>query len=370
MAEQPRVAIAHDYLTQRGGAERVVLALVKALPEATLYTTLYEPESTYPEFEDVNIVCSPLNRSRFLRRHHRAGLPLYAWASNRLQIDADVTVASTSGWAHSFEITGRRIVYCHTPARFLYLSDEYLGRPAWQTLPGLALSALKPALIQRDRGAAEKADHYFANSRVVAERIKQCYSIDAELLPAPISINPHASSSPVRDLLDWQQAGYFLVVSRLLPYKNVDKAIAAVGRTGDRLVVVGTGPEYARLSQQLSPHVRLIAGLSDAQLRWVYRHATALIAPSYEDYGLTPLEAAAFGKPTVALRAGGYLDTVISDQTGVFFEKPEPGNIADALMKLKSSRLKTTVISQHAERFTEEHFIQRLRECVAGVTSR
>ena len=130
MTGRPTVAIAHDYLTQRGGAERVVLALHRAFPDATIHTTLYDPDGTYPEFRDARIVTSPINRIGPLRREHRAALPLLPYAVSRLRIDADVVVASSSGWAHGVPTTGRKIVYCHAPARWLYQADAYLGDEA------------------------------------------------------------------------------------------------------------------------------------------------------------------------------------------------------------------------------------------------
>lgn len=124
---RPRVAIAHDYLTQRGGAERVVLSMLEASPDATVHTTLYDPEGTFPEFRDVDIRVSPLNRVGPLRRHHRAALPFLPFASSALRIDADLVIASSSGWAHEFPTTGHTLVYCHAPARWLYQSERYLG---------------------------------------------------------------------------------------------------------------------------------------------------------------------------------------------------------------------------------------------------
>ena len=148
----PTVAIAHDYLTQRGGAERVVLTMLEAFPDATLYTTLYDPESTYPEFRDARIVTSALDRFGPLRRHHRAALPLLAAASSRLRVDADVTVVSSSGWAHGFDISGRRLVYCHNPARWLYQADDYLGGSSSRARTGrLALALGAPPLRRWDR---------------------------------------------------------------------------------------------------------------------------------------------------------------------------------------------------------------------------
>lgn len=356
---RPRVAIAHDYLTQRGGAERVVLSLLKAFPDARIHTTLYDPDGTYPEFRDADVVTSPLNRVGALRRDHRLALPLLAPASSRLRIDADVTVASSSGWAHGFAAAGRLLVYAHAPARWLYRSEEYLGGSLGTSPTGLALAALRPPLRRWDRAAARRADAYLCNSRVVQERIRAAYGIDAAVVPPPFGVDTGGEDDPVPGLEDWAD-GYALVVSRLLPYKNVDRVIAALGGR-HRLVVVGSGPERDRLAQLAPEGVRLVQDLSDAQMRWVYRHATMLVAASHEDFGLTPLEAGAFGRPVVALRGGGYLDTVVEGRTGLFFDEPTSAAIAAAVRAADAHPWDPATITAHVETFGEERFIARIR---------
>src|SRR5204863_10027435 len=176
-------AIAHDYLTQRGGAERVVLSLVHAFPHARVYTSLYDPAGTFPEFSDVDVRTSPLNLLRPLRRRHRLALPLLAPAFSRLRIDADVVVCSSSGWAHGARVEGRKIVYCHTPARWLYQPERYLrGRAVG--FRGVA-AVLRPQLVRWDKAAAASADLYLANSSAVAARIADIYGLEAEVLPPP-----------------------------------------------------------------------------------------------------------------------------------------------------------------------------------------
>lgn len=364
---RPVVAIAHDYLTQRGGAERVVLAMLEAFPDATIHTTLYDPEGTYPEFRDARIVTSTLDRVAFLRRHHRAALPLLAPAASRLRIDADVTVVSSSGWAHGFDIRGRSLVYCHNPARWLYQAEEYLGdEGARARATRLLLRAVTPPLRRWDRRAAVRADRYLANSTVVRNRIGTAYGIDAEVVPPPHGMDESAPQEAVPELADWAD-GFHLVVSRLLPYKNVDQVISAFAAMPERLVVVGRGPEERRLRSRLGPQIRLLSGLSDAQMRWVYGRCTRLLAPSVEDFGLTPLEAATFGKPTVALRAGGYLDTIVEGRTGVFFDRSEAGQIRAALARADQVTWSGTDLRSHAAAYTNGPFVTRLRDEVAAL---
>lgn len=363
------VALAHDYLTQRGGAERVVLTLLKAFPEAPLHTVLYDRGGTYPEFRDANVITHPINRISQFRRDHRLALPALARASSGMAIDADVTIASSSGWAHGFVATGHKIVYCHNPARWLYQTDEYLGGSAWRHPLGPPLLAMRPSLRRWDARQAATVDVYLANSRVVQRRIAETYGRTAELLPPPHGMDPTAPQEPIEELADLDP-GYALVVSRLLPYKNVDVVIDAVRRTGRPLVVVGDGPEAARLRAQLPSHVRLLSGISDAQLRWAYAHAGVLVAASHEDFGLTPLEAAAFGVPTVALRSGGYLDTIVEGRTGLFFEHPRPAEVAEALEAADTHPWDRQCLLDRADEFGESHFIDRIRRIAYDVSTR
>lgn len=362
------VAIAHDYLTQRGGAERVVLAMLRAFPDATVYTTLYDPEGTYPEFKGVPIVTSPLNRWGLARRNHRLALPLLPLAARGLRPQEDVVLVSSSGWAHGFRARGVRLVYCYSPARWLYQTSTYLGGSPWASLPGWLLLALRPLLTNWDRRQARKATRYLAISRVVQERILQTYGMPSDVLPAPHSTDITEAQEVVAEVEPWTDVGFHLLVSRLLPYKNVGAATAAFAALPDqRLVVVGRGPERESLIATAPSNVLLLQDLSDAQLRWLYSRCTALIAPSIEDYGLTPLEAGAYGKPTLALRGGGYLDTVEEGRTGLFFDDPTPESIQRAVMANIGRNWDGTEIQKHVEQFGEGPFIRALHAAVAEV---
>ncbi|MGN7248249.1 glycosyltransferase family 4 protein [Janibacter anophelis] len=358
--ERPRVAIAHDYLTQRGGAERVVLEMARAFPGATIHTTLYDPEGTFPEFRDLDIRVSPLNRVGLLRRNHRAALPFLPFASSRLRIDADLVIASSSGWAHGFPTTGRKLVYCHAPARWLYQSDLYLGGDPRRSPTGLALLALRTPLRAWDRRAARTGERYLANSHVVAERIRDAYGIDAQVLPPPFAVDTSGPREAVPEAADWTD-GYHLVVSRLLPYKNVDVVIRAFADLPERLLVIGAGPLLDELRATAPDNVRIATRLSDAQMRWAYEHATALVAASHEDFGLTPLEAGAFGKPTLALHAGGYLDTIADGVNGAFFDVPTVEAIREVVVRNRGAQWDAETIRAHVDAFSPRRFAECVR---------
>jgi glycosyltransferase involved in cell wall biosynthesis len=361
------IAIAHDYLTQRGGAERVVLALSRIWPEAPIYTTLYEPSTTYPEFAGLDVRVSPLNRVGALRRHHRAALPLLPGAVRSLRIDADVVVASSSGWAHGVPTSGRKIVYCYSPARWLYQGDRYLGEtPSPLRRAALALAA--EPLRRWDRRAAATADRYLAISAAVRDRIAAAYHRTSEVVPAPHGMDPSGPQEAVIDPGTGREPepGYLLCLSRLLPYKHVDAIVDAVrGRPDLRLVVVGAGPEEARLRATAPAHVLLVKDLRDAQLRRLYARSALLVAASHEDFGLTPLEAAAFGRPSVVLRWGGFLDTVREDVTGVFVDLPRGEDLRTGIDRALRMRWDAALIRAHSARFAEPVFADRIRRAVA-----
>jgi len=364
----PRVVIAHDYLTQRGGAEKVVLSMSRAFPDAPIYTLLYDPAGTYPEFADRDVRVSPLNRIGFFRRHHRAALPILPAVASSMFVDADVVVTSSSGWAHGFRTNGAKLVHCHTPAHWLYTPDMYLKDEGDRLKRGL-LTMAGPSLKAWDRRAARTVDRYLAVSTMIRGRIKDAYGIDADVLPSPVAMGTDVEVEPVPAVAEWaaDDQPFYLCVSRLLPYKNVDKVVRAFnGPAGSdrRLVVVGRGPEAGHIDSIRTPNVALLSDLTDAQMAWLYRSCTALIAASYEDYGLTPIEAAVWGKPAVVLRWGGFLDTVIDGVTGTFFDEPQADSIAAALDRFATQSFDPQVIREHADQFTEQRYAERLYAAV------
>ena len=364
----PRVVIAHDYLTQRGGAEKVVLSMSRAFPDAPIHTLLYDPDGTYPEFADRDIRVSTLNRIPLFRKHHRLALPILPAVASSVFIDADVVLTSSSGWAHGFGTNGVKLVHCHTPAHWLYTPDMYL-KDQGDMSKRMLLKVASAPLKAWDRRAALSCDRYLAVSTMVKERISDAYGIEADVLPSPVAMNTDVAVEPIPELAAWAGAEqpFFLCVSRLLPYKNVDKVVRAFSGpdgSGRRLVVVGRGPEARHIEQIRTPNVVLLSDLTDAQMAWLYQSCQALIAASYEDYGLTPIEAAVWGKPAVVLRWGGFLDTVVDGVTGTFFDEPEAASIAAALDRFSTQSFDSQIIRRHADQFTEQRYAERLYEAV------
>lgn len=359
----PRVAVVHDYLTQRGGAERVVMAILDAFPGAPLFTSLYDPESTYPELGTADVRVGPLGRFGVLRRRHRLALPLLAPAFAATRVSADVVVCSSSGWAHGVRVDGHKLVYCHAVARWLYHTERYTSGGPSGVVQRAALRALGPPLRAWDRRAALSAARYVVNSTATRTDVAHVYGIDAEVLAPPVSAFT-VEPSPVLGL----DAGFFLCVSRLLPYKHVDAVATAFSQLPEhRLVVVGEGPERRRVRAAAGANVTMLDAVDDAQLRWLYESCRGLVAASYEDFGLTPVEAATHGRPTAALRAGGFVDTLVEDLTGCFFDEPTPGAVAAAVRTLAGREWDAEAIRTHAAGYAPERFAGRLHELVDGL---
>ncbi len=362
-AAHPRVVIAHDYLTQRGGAERVVLAMLDAFPGARVVTTMYDADRTFPEFRGHHVETLWPNRLRVLREDPRRALPVLARAVSGHHVDADVVLVSSSGWAHGFRTEAPKIVYCHTPPRWLHCREDYsLGLP----VPArLALGALAPRLRRWDRQAAHTATRYLANSTMVRDRIHAAYGIRADVLHPPAGLDPDGPQEPVPGL----EPGFLLNICRSRGYKNtqvVCKTVAEMPHA--RLVVVGGLPESGRTWPANLVGLR---DLTDGQLRWLYAHAAGLIGVSFEDFGLTPVEGYSFGVPSVLLAAGGYLDSSVEGLTTVFVEAVTRDAVGRGIERLLAADWDADAIRAHATKFSLQSFQAALqREVAAALPAR
>ncbi len=296
------VAIVHDVLAARAGGERLLLAIANAFPDARIHTLVYEPASTFDEFAGRDITTSFLNRSARLRRMYRYTVPVAALTMAATTIDAGVTICATSGLSHHVRTTGAKIVYCHTPARWLHDTVNYLH--GYGRAVHLAATVLAPPLRRLDRRAMQTAVHTLANSVAVAAEIQNIYGITADVL-APCSTL--RLDGPVAEL-PGVDAGFVLCPARPLGYKRLDVLLDAARLLPNRQFVhLGAGP-HQRLFAAAPPNVVSFGSVSDDQLRWAYRHAGVVALTCAEDFGLVPLEAAAHGVHSVAPSERGLLD--------------------------------------------------------------
>ena len=275
--------------------------------------------------------------------------------------DVDVVVASSSGWAHGVRTPAPKVVYCHNPARWLYQKDDFCHEHGLATRA--ILGVLSPLLRSWDGRAARSASLYLANSNVVARRVADAYARPVTVLPPPISLDPAGEQQPVLGV----EPGYLLTVARSRAYKNTSVVCEAIeGMPGERLIVVGGLPVAANGAAWSSRCLGL-RDVTDAQLRWLYANCGALVAASYEDFGLTPLEANAFGRPVVVLRAGGYLDTLDEGTTGVFIEEATISSVQAAIRRAGLSSFQSLEIRGHASRYRMERFTGDLERIVRAV---
>ena len=348
-----RVAVVHDYLTQRGGAERVALAICRAFPGSRLITSVYDADGTYPEFRELDIETSWLQSIPVFRRDPRKALPLLPSAFNRMPLDdVDVVICSSSGWAHGIPTAAPKIVYCHNPARWLYQPEDYV-----HTQPRLVrglLRAVRPALHLWDQRAAKAATRYLVNSSVVQQRVKAAYGIRADVLAPPVSIEATGEQRQPAGI----EPGFFLVVGRARGYKNVEVVCQAFAELPDqRLVVVGGTPDGGVCGSNVTG----LVDIPDAELRWLYANCRAIVAVAHEDFGLTPLEGNAFGRPALVLRAGGFLDTLVEGVTGHYIETLDAPSVLATIRLSLDIGLDNRAILDHADTYSSEAFAAELQ---------
>jgi len=358
---QLKVALVHDYLNQMGGAERVVMALHDLFPEAPIYTSIYDPKRVDAAFQRMDIRTSFMQKLPLVTRHHQPYLPFYPFAMEALDLRGyDLVLSSSSAFGKGV-ITRPgtlHICYCHTPMRWCWNYDEYVERERLGKVSRTLLPFLITGLRVWDQTSAARVDHFIANSPVVAERIQKYYRREAAFIPPPVE----ASRFPFDPTI--VPENYFLVLSRLVPYKRIDLAIEACNRLNLPLVIVGNGRDKERLQRLAGPTIRFMGRLSDAEVIHYYMHCRALLFPGEEDFGITPLEAQACGRPVIAYGAGGALASVIEGSTGVFFREQTVESLVEVLATFQKWQFNPYTIRNHALEFDVPRFHRRILQFI------
>jgi glycosyltransferase involved in cell wall biosynthesis len=357
-----KVAIVHDYLNQAGGAERVVAAMHRLYPAAPIYTTIADRRVVDALMPGADVRTTWMQRLPGIRRHFRKYFLFYPGAIESLDLSAyDVVLSSSSAYAKAARTRpgAVHVCYCHTPMRFAWNFDGYAERERW----GRMTRRLLPPLIARvrrwDVKTAGRPTVYVANSSAVAERIARHYGRRASVIPPPVEVD-RFTPSPVQD-------PHYLVVSRLVAYKRIDLAVEAFRQLNRRLVIIGDGPARASLERIAGPNVRFLGRLDDAAVSQAYARCRGLIFPGEEDFGIVPLEANAAGRPVIAYQRGGALDTVVPDQTGVFFPEQTIASLREAVLRSETIAWDPLRLRAHAEGFREEVFAGRLGALVSAL---
>jgi glycosyltransferase involved in cell wall biosynthesis len=364
-----RIALVHDWLTGMRGGERVLEAICELVPQAALYTLVHVPGRVSPTIERHAPITSFVQRLPRAARWYRYYLPLFPWAIEELELSGfDLVISSSHCVAKSViaPAGARHLCYCHTPMRYAWdMFESYFGERRVGAASHLARPILR-RLARWDAATSDRPDRYLANSQYVAQRIDRYYNRPAHIVHPPVETTFY---TPL-ETRDGSPEPYALIVSALVPYKRVDVAIAAATRVQMPLIIVGEGPERARLEASAGPGVTFLGRVPDTDVRDLYRRATAILVPWEEDFGIVPVEAHACGRPVVALGRGGVLDSVQDGVNGLLVADDSEAAWVDALDRVRRAPFDPTAIRATAERFARPRFqSQILDEIEALVTA-
>ena len=358
---QLKVALVHDYLNQYGGAERVLEELHTLFPSAPVYTSMYWPERMSPTIRALDVRTSFMQRLPLVTRNHQPFLLLYPLAFESFDLSGyDVVISNSSAFCKGVVTPPGtlHICYCLTPMRWVWNYHAYIERERLGLAARLVLPAAISTLRSWDVATAQNVDRFLAISRTVAARIRKYYRRDATVIYPPVNC----------DAFQLQQArvdDYYLIVSRLIPYKRIDLAVDAFSRLGIRLKIVGSGGrDLPALRARAARNVEFIGRVSDAELKRLYAACRGLVFPGEEDFGIAPLEANASGRPVVAYAGGGALDTVIDGQTGILFEQQEVECLIGAVRRAEETVWDSDGLRAHARKFDSQVFRDQLRQFV------
>lgn len=369
-----RSAVVHDFFVAEGGGERVAIELARLLPSATVHTSFFDVERYGDRVDPARVRTWPLQRALGPTPRFRQLLPLYpAWFSALDLRRFDLVVGSSIAFTNAVRTRpgALHVSYVHTPMRYAWDLDTYLSGSSYGPGARVAARTIQPTLRQWDRWAARRPDVLVANSATVQERIRRLWGRDSEIIHPPVDV----TDIPLGTTDD----GFLLVAARLLAYRRVDLAVAAATALRRALVVVGDGPESARLRSAAGPTVRFLGRVDRATLVDLFGRCHAYLVPGIEDFGIAPVEAMAAGKPVVAFRGGGATETVDDGRTGVFFGEPTAQALAEAIERVDSLRFESADLRAHAARFDTSVFRARMRELLirhgadaslVGLTSR
>jgi glycosyltransferase involved in cell wall biosynthesis len=349
-----KVAIVHDWLNQNGGAERVLEEFHAMYPDAPIFTTMYDPDRMPAAYKQWDIRTTWMQRLPMVTKKHQVYMPLYPMALESLDLAGyDLVISSSSAFCHGVLTRPEtcHICYCYTPTRFMWNYFDYVKREGLAKWQQRLLAPQLLRLRQWDRVSADRVDYWIGISNLVQQRIAKFYRRTSDVIFPPVDTSRFTPETSYDD--------YYLVLSRLIPYKRIDLAIEACNRTKSRLLIAGSGRETERLKKLAGPTVEFLGRVPEEQLSSLYARCQAFLFPGEEDFGLTPLEANAAGRPVIAYKAGGTLDTVVPGVSGEYFTEQTVDNLAAALTAFNPDAYDPKRIRSHAETFDTKVFRER-----------
>ena len=356
-----RVALVHDYLNQYGGAERVLEELHTLFPSAPVYTSMYWPEKMSPTIRRLDVRTSFMQRLPLVTRNHQPFLLLYPLAFESFDLsDFDVVISNSSAFCKGVVTSPGtlHLCYCLTPMRWVWNYHAYVDRERLGWTARMVLPAAISHLRAWDVATAQNVDRFLAISRTVGARIRKFYRRDSRVIYPPVNCDAfQLGPSRVDD--------YYLIVSRLIPYKRIDLAVDAFTRLGVKLKIVGSGGrDLPALRSRAGRNVEFVGRVSDAELKQLYASCRALVFPGEEDFGIAPLEANASGRPVIAYAGGGALDTVVDGNTGVLFERQAVDCLIEAVRRTEETAWDSDGLRRHARKFDRQVFRDQMRQFV------
>jgi glycosyltransferase involved in cell wall biosynthesis len=365
MNQKLRVALVHDWLNQVGGAENVLEELHGLYPEAPIFTSMYWPEAMPPHYRTWDIRTSWLDRIGLSKTHHQWFLLAYPFAFGSLDLSQfDLVISNKSAFCFNVRVRpgARHLCYCLTPTRFVWNFAAYVRGEGAGAIARLAVPPFLRTLQRLERQAAARVSAFSAISTAVHRRIERFYQCESQIIYPPVDAGRfRANCAPPEE--------FFLIVSRLIPYKRIDLAVEAFNRLGLALVIIGDGRERARLEAMARSNIRFMGRLDNDQADQFRYRCRALIFPGEDDFGITPVEAMAAGRPAIAYAAGGALDTVVDGASGLFFSEPTPESLAETVLRFRAIRFDPLALQAHAQRFSRERFRLKFTEFVAEAVS-
>ncbi len=357
-----RIALIHDYFVQMGGPERVAEALHDCFPAAPMYTTVALPQAIPHRLRNADIRTSALQKLPAIDKKFHHYFMLYPFAVEHFDLSAyDLIFSSSSGYAKGARRRRNAIhvCYCHTPMRWVWRYDDYVERERFGRAARTLLPMMLWPLKKWDLRASQQPNYYIANSRLVAERIKTTYGREAHVIPPPIEVNRFHMSNEIDD--------YYLVLARLMSYKRIDLAIEACKRLNRQLVVIGDGPDRARLEKMADDRIEFLGRQPDKIVNYYAARCRALLFPGEEDLGMAPLVANASGRPVIAYRGGGAMETVREGVTGIFFDSASSNSLVEAIEEFEGMRFDQYRLRRHAEKFDRAVFTFRVLQFLGSV---
>ncbi len=370
-----KVALIHDHLAQDGGAEKVLKIFAEMFPEAAIYALLADKVKTDKYLKGRRIDTSIIQKLPGGVRHYKWYLPLMPMAVEFFDLrEYDLVISDTSSFAKGV-ITSPdipHICYCHTPTRYLWSdTHQYLNELKYNKWIKKIISAILIKLRIWDLAAAARVDYFIANSKTVAKRIAKYYRRESEVIYPPVETDKFFISDLNQQR---EEEKYFLIGCRLVPYKRVDLVVETFKELGDKykLKVFGDGLDLVRLQKIASgcPNIEFLGRVSEEEKAKLYSEAQAFINPQEEDFGITPVESMASGRPVIAYRKGGATETIIEGETGLFFDEQNVTSLKKVILDFNNDNFFSNQIKEHAEKFSVARFKEEITSFINKVRNK